>query len=54
MNEILKVYVIGNGANVDTMENETLEQQTNCHNNNFARFVESASENQVMESSNDD
>ena len=36
------------------MESETLEQQTNGQHNGFERFVDGASQNQVIENNNDD
>ena len=45
LNATLNDFVIGNGTNVSAMENETLEQQTNGHNNYFERIVDSATQN---------
>ena len=46
-------FIVGNGTNVSAMENETLEQQTNGQDNDFERFVDSTSQNQVIESNID-
>ena len=36
------------------MENETLERQTNGHRNDFERFVDSASQNQIIKNNIED
>ena len=48
LNEALNDVNNGNGSNVSIMENETLEQQTNGQHNDFERFVDSASQNQLI------
>ena len=50
MNETLNDGIIGNGANVNVKENGTLEQQTENQHIDFERFVDSASQNQVIQS----
>ena len=52
--EILNDFTIGSGTNASVMENETLEQQKNGHQNNFGRFCDSSSHNQVKENYIDD
>ena len=55
MNEILNDFIIGNGTNVSTTGNETLEQQTNAHQGTgFERFVDIACQKQVPENNIDD
>ena len=54
MNETLNDFSIGNGTNVDVMENEALEHQTDGQHNDFERFVDSASQNQFVENLIDD
>ena len=55
MNETLNDYfVIGNGTNVRTMKNETLEQQTNVHCYDFQRIVDSANTKQIKGKNIDD
>ena len=49
LNETLNDFITGNGTNVSAMENETLEQLTIGQHNDFERFVDSASQNQVIE-----
>ena len=54
LNETFNDVNIGNVANVNIMENETSEQQTNGQHNGFERFIDSASQNQVIETNIDD
>ena len=44
LNETLYDVIIGNGANVNLMKNETLEQQTNGQHNELERFIDQASQ----------
>ena len=50
----LNDFIIGDGTNVNAMEKETLEQQTNGLHRDFDRFDNSLSENYVIESNTDD
>ena len=54
LNRTLNDFIIGNGTNVNAMENETLEQQTNGPRNDFEKFNNYLSQNQVIESNTDD
>ena len=54
LNETLNDFIIGIGFNVSAMENETLEQHNNGQHNDFERFVDSASQDQVIENNIDD
>ena len=45
VNEILNDFNIGSSTNVNAVENETLEQQTNGPHNDFERFNNSSSHN---------
>ena len=54
MIETLKGFNIGNGTNVNAMENETLEQQTNGPHNRIESFENKLSQNQFLESNTDD
>ena len=47
-------FTIGNGVDVNAMENENLEQQTDSPLNNFERILNNCSKNHVMESIIDD
>ena len=50
MNDTFYDVIIGNGANVSVLENEASEQHTNGQHNDFEKFFDSASQNQVLES----
>ena len=50
----LNNFISGNGTNVSAAVNETLEQQTSGQYNDFGRFVDSGSQNQVIENNIDD
>ena len=54
MNEILNDFIIRNGTNVNAMESETLEQQTNGPHNDFENFDNSLSQSQVIKGHIDD
>ena len=54
LNETLDDFIIGNATGKSAMENETLEEQTNGQHNYLERFVDSESQNQVIEKSVDD
>ena len=54
MNETLYTFVFGNGINVSATEKETLEQQTYGQHNDFEKFVDSGSQNQLLEKTTDD
>ena len=54
MNETLYTFVFGNGTIVSATEKETLEQQTYGQHNDFEKFVDSASQNQLIEKITDD
>ena len=47
-------FIIGNGTNVNATENETLERHTISQPNDFESFVDSASQNRVIEKNIDD
>ena len=49
MKETLNDFINVKGTNVSAMEIAALEQQTNGQNNDFEGFVDSASQNQVIE-----
>ena len=48
MNEILNDFVFGNDKNVSSMENETLEPQTNGYCNDLQWILGNASQNQII------
>ena len=48
LNEALGSFLIRNGTNVSAMENDILEQQSNCLYNDSERIVGNASQNQVI------
>ena len=54
LNVTLNDFVIGSCSNASAMENETLQQQTNGHFNDFERTVDSASHNEVIGNNIDD
>ena len=54
LNETFKDFNFGNRTIVNPMENETLEQLTNGQHKYFERFVDSASQKQVIENDIDD
>ena len=54
MNETLNDFFIGSGTNVNAMVNETSEQQIHGQHNDFERFVDSSSQNHVIEINIDD
>ena len=54
LNETLNDFIIANGSNVNVMENETLELQTNGPHNDFERFYNSLSQNRVTKINTDD
>ena len=54
LNETSYYVILGNGAYVNAMEKETLEQQANGQHNDFESFVDCASQNQVIEYNIDD
>ena len=54
LKETVNYFTIGNGVDVNAMENENLEQQTSGPHNNFERIHNNCSENQVMETNTDD
>ena len=48
LNETVNDYIIGNGTNVNVMMNGISEQQANGQLKDFERYVDSASQNQVI------
>ena len=54
MNETLNDFIIGSGTDVTVVENETLEQGANDQHNDFEKFVDSLSQNQVIENNSDE
>ena len=49
LNGTLNDFSIGSSTNLNAVENETLEQQTNGPHNDFERFNNSSSHNQAIE-----
>ena len=47
-------FIIGNGTTVNTVENEALESPSNGHHEDFAKIVDSASQNQVIGTNTDE
>ena len=54
LNETLNDFLIGNGTNENAMKKQTLEQQANGPHNNFEKFDNSCSQNQLLGSNTDD
>ena len=54
LHDTLKDFINENSTNVSAKENETLQQQTKGQHNDFERFVDSASQNQLIETYIDD
>ena len=53
MDDTLNEFVIGNSNTVKTIENEDLKSDANGHHEDFEKIVDSASQNQVIGSNND-
>ena len=49
LDETLNDFVIGNNVNVNVLENEHLEQETNGQSNDLERVGDSVRQNQVIE-----